>query len=320
MVYCMKQKYKIVTLGKLTAGSSSENVITKLASVLNIARDEATRLVSTQSVLRRGVTHEEAMKYKNFLEKLGILFKIELDGTSDTSYHQTNDCPCEQCGKIFNSNILSTIEGKCYCNQCIPILFAQIKQELELLKKEKQLPHSIPNPSVLSNLTTISNTNHVTQVSPTLLEEVVYEKNLSFKAAYFSSTSCVTLTGLTMLLSLIKAILILVILLPIVLAYLKSKNYYLKITNQRIYFSTGLLTKKQDEIEFIRIKDISYCQNFIEKSINYGHISIHLLDTTQPAIYLISESPKYWKDKIQSLAKIEKHRNEKEFFSQVLIK
>lgn len=320
MVYFMKQKYKIVTLGKLAIGTSSENAITKLAVVLNITRNEATKLVSTHSMLKKGITHEEAMKYKSFLEKLGILFKIELDGTADLSHNQANESLCEQCGKIFKLNILSIIEGKYYCNQCVPELFAKIKQELKLLKKEDHLPNLIQNFSVPSNLTIISNTDNVVQASSASLEEIIYEKSLSFRAAYFSSMTYIVLTSLIMLLLFIKTILILVILLPIGLIYLKSRNYYLKITTQKIYFSTGILTKKEDEIEFIRIKDISYYQNFFEKSINYWHISIHLLDTTQPTIHLILESPKYWKDKIQSLVKIEKRRNEKEFFSQVLIK
>ncbi len=309
----MEQKYKIISLGQLAEGTPVDNVVTKLSSTLKINRKEAIRLVSTRCVLREDLSKEDTIKYKGFLEKLGVSFKIEKEQEiipkatvpqPVTRNELKNDLSsyCVHCGKIFPQITLIEMEGRNYCKTCVPLLFKKLKEQMESLKRE-----SVPSSAV--NIVVNANADKQHSDTPLLKEEIIYDKYLPFSVAYISSKNNIILTILFILLSLGKPALLSLFIFPIGLSLLRSKNYYLKITTQRIILTTGLLSRKYEEIEHIRVKDISYTQGMFEKSLNYGSVTIHSTDVTKPIINLLLESPGEWTEKIRTLVKNEKVRN-----------
>jgi hypothetical protein len=58
------------------------------------------------------------------------------------------------------------------------------------------------------------------------------------------------------------------------------------ITDERIRITEGLLGKARDNIELVRIQDMSYSQTFSERLLNLGDITIRSHDPSRPTIVL----------------------------------
>jgi hypothetical protein len=58
------------------------------------------------------------------------------------------------------------------------------------------------------------------------------------------------------------------------------------ITDERIRITEGLLGKARDNIELVRVQDMSYSQTFSERMLNIGDITIRSHDATRPNIML----------------------------------
>jgi len=72
------------------------------------------------------------------------------------------------------------------------------------------------------------------------------------------------------------------------------------LTNQRIIVESGLLSKKQEEIELHKIKDFSVKQSLTEKIMGIGNIEIMSIDASTPLLVLSNvENPFVVKDKIR---------------------
>jgi hypothetical protein len=67
-------------------------------------------------------------------------------------------------------------------------------------------------------------------------------------------------------------------------ANLNSVEY--KITNQRVVIKTGLIGKKQEQIDLFRIKDIRTIQGLKDRALGIGDISIISTDALTPSIKL----------------------------------
>jgi hypothetical protein len=73
------------------------------------------------------------------------------------------------------------------------------------------------------------------------------------------------------------------------------------VTNQRIIIKRGLLTKKNDEIEFSKIKDFSVKQSLAERLMKVGDISIVSSDPSSPVFILENiENPDEVKELIRN--------------------
>lgn len=59
-----------------------------------------------------------------------------------------------------------------------------------------------------------------------------------------------------------------------------------QITERRVIVEKGLLTKKREEIQLYRIRDISLKRNLLERILKFGDITIQSTDTTNPAYTL----------------------------------
>jgi hypothetical protein len=58
------------------------------------------------------------------------------------------------------------------------------------------------------------------------------------------------------------------------------------ITDERIRITEGLLGKARDNVELVRIQDMSYSQTFSERLLNLGDITIRSHDPSRPTIIL----------------------------------
>jgi hypothetical protein len=88
-------------------------------------------------------------------------------------------------------------------------------------------------------------------------------------------------------------------------AHVNSTTY--TITNQRILVKSGLLGKKYEEIELIRIKDIKVVQSLKARALGIGDIEVVSADATA-AILVLGEvrSPNEVKETLRNAIKAEK--------------
>lgn len=59
-----------------------------------------------------------------------------------------------------------------------------------------------------------------------------------------------------------------------------------RITNQRLIIESGILTKRTNEMELFRIRDVSVKRNIIERMFNFGDIKIASTDITNSELVL----------------------------------
>jgi len=127
-------------------------------------------------------------------------------------------------------------------------------------------------------------------------EQIILEEQLSFKAAFMADSIRNLLysffTGGAYLL----------------IIFLQSKSNSLKITNERLVWTSGLIAKNDEEVEFLRVKDSSYSQDIIGRIAGVGTITILSSDSSAPRITFPIERPKEMREKIRSLVKAEKER------------
>jgi uncharacterized membrane protein YdbT with pleckstrin-like domain len=64
-----------------------------------------------------------------------------------------------------------------------------------------------------------------------------------------------------------------------------SRKY--RITNQRLFATTGLIARKTEEIELFRIKDVKVDQGLLERMLGYGTITVYSSDETAPQLVMI---------------------------------
>jgi uncharacterized membrane protein YdbT with pleckstrin-like domain len=58
------------------------------------------------------------------------------------------------------------------------------------------------------------------------------------------------------------------------------------ITDERIRITEGLLGKRRENIELVRVQDLDYSQTFSDRLLNLGDITIRSHDTSHPQIVL----------------------------------
>ena len=63
-----------------------------------------------------------------------------------------------------------------------------------------------------------------------------------------------------------------------------SRKY--RITNQRLFLTTGLLARKTEEIELFRVKDIKVDQGILQRLLRYGTVTVFSSDETAPQLAL----------------------------------
>ena len=79
------------------------------------------------------------------------------------------------------------------------------------------------------------------------------------------------------------------LLLPIPFAlwkWLETRNTVYSLTDQRLKFTRGVLSKTTEDLELYRVRDTKFVQSVWERMLGLGEIELHTTDETSPLIRL----------------------------------
>jgi membrane protein YdbS with pleckstrin-like domain len=83
-----------------------------------------------------------------------------------------------------------------------------------------------------------------------------------------------------------------------------------RLTTQRFFIERGFIGRKIDEVELIRVDDVSVNQNVIQRIFDVGTVMIISTDATHPRLGVIGvRSPVALKEKVRSLMKESRKRS-----------
>ena len=96
----------------------------------------------------------------------------------------------------------------------------------------------------------------------------------------------------------------------ILAAYLKTKSIRYEITTQRLRITTGVFSRRTDEVELYRVKDSTVLEPFTLRMQGLGNIAIHSNDATIPdAMLQAVRDPRDVREKLRTA--YENRRDEK---------
>ena len=76
-------------------------------------------------------------------------------------------------------------------------------------------------------------------------------------------------------------------------------DWTIKITTQRLILIKGILSQKHEQIEYYRVKDVTYEQTIVARMVNVGMIHIVSNDASTPKISFPFINPKKYVDLIR---------------------
>ncbi|QDH23632.1 PH domain-containing protein [Saccharibacillus brassicae] len=87
-------------------------------------------------------------------------------------------------------------------------------------------------------------------------------------------------------------------------------NVRYTITSQRLIVTTGLIGKKSEELELVRVKDITLEKTAMDRMMGVGTITVHSSDPTTPTVLLedVRDAEKV-KDLLRGAVRAEKERS-----------
>jgi len=68
--------------------------------------------------------------------------------------------------------------------------------------------------------------------------------------------------------------------------WIQRRNHVMEVTNERIRVTTGILSKRTDELELYRVRDHTFLQPFLLRLFNCGNVVLNTSDTSTPVITL----------------------------------
>ena len=68
--------------------------------------------------------------------------------------------------------------------------------------------------------------------------------------------------------------------------WIELRNERIVITSQRIRLTTGIFSKRSDELELYRVRDSNFVQPFLLRLFNKGNITLTTSDATTPSLTL----------------------------------
>ncbi len=68
--------------------------------------------------------------------------------------------------------------------------------------------------------------------------------------------------------------------------WIRIKSVSYKLTTQRLFITRGLVSKKRDQMELYRVKDVSLEQSFLERLLHVGTVKVFSNDDTTPIMLL----------------------------------
>jgi uncharacterized membrane protein YdbT with pleckstrin-like domain len=87
------------------------------------------------------------------------------------------------------------------------------------------------------------------------------------------------------------------------------------VTTQRLHYYRGIITRLHDQIEIIRIRDLSVVQPLALRVFHHGHVVLHTVDRSHSLMEMIAvRHPSHVKDTLHQLSLAERKRlNYREF-------
>ena len=68
--------------------------------------------------------------------------------------------------------------------------------------------------------------------------------------------------------------------------WLETRNTVYTLTDQRLKFTRGVLSKTTEDLELYRVRDTKFQQSFWERMVGLGEIELYTTDETSPVIHL----------------------------------
>ncbi len=68
--------------------------------------------------------------------------------------------------------------------------------------------------------------------------------------------------------------------------WLETRNTIYTLTDQRLKFTRGVLSKTTEDLELYRVRDTKFEQSFLERMVGLGAIDLFTTDETSPSIRL----------------------------------
>ena len=68
--------------------------------------------------------------------------------------------------------------------------------------------------------------------------------------------------------------------------WLETRNTIYTLTDQRLKFTRGVLTKTTEDLELYRVRDTKFVQSMWERMLGLGEIELYTTDETSPVIHL----------------------------------
>jgi len=98
----------------------------------------------------------------------------------------------------------------------------------------------------------------------------------------------------------------------------KSQSNLYELTTERLKITQGMLSKKVEEIDLTRIKDIKVEQSLGQRALGIGNVKVITTDPTAPIFTLEDVSaPQKVKEMIRAAAREEKERRRVRFREEV---
>ena len=68
--------------------------------------------------------------------------------------------------------------------------------------------------------------------------------------------------------------------------WLETRNTIYSLSDQRLKFTRGVLTKTTEDLELYRVRDTKFEQGFFERMVGLGHVQLFTTDESSPSIVL----------------------------------
>lgn len=108
-------------------------------------------------------------------------------------------------------------------------------------------------------------------------------------------------------------LLLVLVLLPLIYSlwkYMQIQSVKLKITDQRIIISEGVLNKKTNETELYRVRDSSIEEPFFYRMFGLGNVVIYTTDEADATLRLTAYKKPHWlKDQVRTYSEICRRNN-----------
>lgn len=182
---------------------------------------------------------------------------------------------CCYSGKPFCEEDLVEIKGKMYGKDYLSNVFEEATKNSNTSNETKQTVINV-------------NTNQLDDNSD---ETIIYDGNIPLKAFQFSG-------GLFGSVNPLKA----------AGSAINSNQWKIKITTKRIVLVKGIVSQKEEQVEYFRVNDVKFEQSIAARAAGVGTIHLYSNDTTMPLLSFPFTNPKEYVEKIRQFIIVERKK------------